>query len=78
MWMLKSFSKRGTKIFIRGDMEAILEQRLKEWPFRACPTQPPKLDKNDEAKKCMLTGTGYRCPPSMSNTEAKASIKLLN
>jgi len=23
--------------------------------------QPPKLDKIDEAKKCVLTGTGYIC-----------------
>jgi len=27
------------------------------WPIYI---QPPKLDKMDEAKKCMLTGTGYR------------------
>jgi len=28
-----------------------------------CPIyiQPPKLDKIYEAKKCMLSGTGYRC-----------------
>jgi len=28
------------------------------WPIYI---QPPKLDKIDEAKKCMLTATGYRC-----------------
>ena len=27
------------------------------WPIYI---QPPKLDKIDEAKKCMLKGTGYR------------------
>jgi len=27
------------------------------WPTYV---QPPKLDKIDEAKKCMLKGTGYR------------------
>jgi len=30
--------KRVNKIFIGGDMEASSKQRLKEWPFRACPT----------------------------------------
>jgi len=48
-----------------------LEQRLKEWPFRDCSNMWPnyinmciyisKLDKIDEAKKCMLTGNRYRC-----------------
>jgi len=28
------------------------------WPIHI---QPPKLDKMDEAKKYMLSGTGYRC-----------------
>jgi len=65
MQMLHSFFKGGTKIFIGGNREAKFGQRLKELPFRACPTcgpyiYPPKLDKMDEAKKCMLTGTGYR------------------
>jgi len=42
-----------------------LEQRLKEHPFRACPTlartyTATKLGKMNEAKKCRLTGTGCR------------------
>jgi len=51
------------------------------WPIYI---QPPKLDKMDEAKKCMLTGTGYRsllrdtsraCP---IQTEVNVSSKPLN
>jgi len=47
------------------------------WPIYI---QPPKLDKIDEAKKCMLKGTGYRsllrdtsrvCPIQRSMLAAK-------
>jgi len=59
----------------------------KDTPFRSCPNmgiqpiyiQPPKLDKIDEAKKCMLIGAGYKSLlRGMSNAEAKASSKPLN
>jgi len=59
--------KGGTKIFIGGDMEAkfgadpegtAIQSLPQMWPVYI---QPPKLDKIDEDKKCMLTGTGYRC-----------------
>jgi len=60
-----SFLKGGTKISIRGDMEAKFRAETKR-PFRACPTCGPfictatKLDKIDKAKKCMLKGIGSR------------------
>jgi len=64
--MLHSFLKGGTKISIGGDMEAKFRAESKETAIQSLPhmwpicIQPPKLDKIDEAKKCMLTGTGYR------------------
>jgi len=67
MQMLHSFLKGGTKIFIGGDMEAkigadtegmVMQNLPHIWPTYI---QPPKLDKINEAKKCMLTGTGYKC-----------------
>jgi len=61
--MLHSFLKGGTKIFIEGDMEAKFgaetEGMIIESLPHMCPMyiQSPRLDKIDEAKKCMLTGT---------------------
>jgi len=43
--MLHSFLNGGTKIYIQGNI------------YR----ESPRLGKVDEAKKAMLTGTGYRC-----------------
>jgi len=36
----------------------VFQRLLHMWPINI---QPPKSDKMDEAKKCMLTGTGYSC-----------------
>jgi len=42
----------------RAETEATSIQSLPHmWPIYI---QPPKLDKIDETKKCMLTGMGYR------------------
>jgi len=66
MWMLHSFLKVGTKISTGGNMDAqfraetegtAIQSLLHMWPIYI---QPPNLDKTDEAKKCMLTGTRYR------------------
>jgi len=63
--MLPLLLKRE-KIFIRGDMEAkfravtqgmAIQSFTHMWPIYI---QPPKLDKIDEAKKCMVKGIGYR------------------
>jgi len=64
--MLHSFLKGETKIFIGRDMEEMfrtenegmaIQSLAHMWPIYI---QPPKLNKINEAKKCMLTGTGYR------------------
>jgi len=63
MRMLQSFLKEGTKIFIGGDMESKFRTETEGMAIQSLPhmwpiyTQPPKLDKMDEAKKCMLTGS---------------------
>jgi len=60
-----SFLKWG-KIFIVGDMEAKFRAETQGMDIQILtymwPTyiQPPKLDKIDEAYKCMWKGTGYR------------------
>jgi len=65
MWMLPLLPKRR-KISIGGDMEATfravtqgmaIQSLTHMWPTYI---QPPKLDKIDDARKCMLKGTGYR------------------
>jgi len=69
VWMLQSFLKGGTKIFIGGNMESKVGAETEGMAIQSLPhlhihpiyIQPPKLDKIDEAKKCMLTGAGYRC-----------------
>ena len=66
MQMLHSFLKGGTKRSIGGDMEAKFGAATAGMAILGLPhlwpiyIQPPKLDKIDEAKKCMLKGTGYR------------------
>jgi len=61
-----SFLNGRTKISIGIDMEAkfrakteakVIQNLPHIWPLY---TQPPKLEKIDEAKKCMLKGTRYR------------------
>jgi len=43
---------------LRAETEGVAIQSLSYiWPIYI---QSPKLDKMDEAKKCMLTGTAYR------------------
>jgi len=67
--MLHSILKGGTKIFIGGDIEAKFGAETEGAAIQSLPHMgiqslciwPPKLDKIDEAKKCMLTETGYRC-----------------
>jgi len=68
MWVLPLLLKRG-KISIGGEMEAKFTAATEEMAVQSLPhlrlmwpiyIQPPKLDKIDEAKKCMLKGTGYR------------------
>jgi len=66
---LQSSLKGGTKIFIGGHMETKLGAEMGGKAIQGLPhlriqptyIQPPKLDNIDEAKKCMLTGAGYRC-----------------
>jgi len=66
MRMLHSFFKRGTKISIGGDREAKFRAENERTAFQSLPhmwhihIQLPRLGKMDEAKKCMLTGTGCR------------------
>jgi len=56
--------KRGIQIFIGVDTEAKCEADTEGMAIQSLPhmrpidTQPPKLDKINEAKKCMLIGTG--------------------
>jgi len=91
--MLHFFLKSGTKRFLRGDMKIkfgaetegiTIQSQLHTFPiYIHIHTQSPRLHKIFEAKKCILTGTGYRCllrytAKSMSNTEANASTKPLN
>jgi len=65
--MLHSFLKGGTKIFIGGDMKVKFGAETEGTAIHSLPhrwpqhIQPPKLDKIDETKKCMLSGTRYRC-----------------
>jgi len=64
VWMLQSFLKEGTKIFIGGAMEAKFGAETEGMAIQSLPhlgiqpiyTQPPKLDNIDEAKKYMLPG----------------------
>jgi len=87
MWMDHSFLKRGTKVSIGRDKQAKFRAKTEGaaiqnlshmWPIYI---QPLKLDNMDEAKKYMLTGTGYRSSlrdTSRANTEVNASSKPLN
>jgi len=65
MQMLPLLLKKG-EIFIGGDMEAKFRAATQGMAIQSlthmCPIyiQPPKLDKIDEAKKCVRKGTGYR------------------
>jgi len=66
MRILYTFFKRGTKIPIGWDRESKFRAETEGTPIQSLPhmwpihIRPPKLDKMDEAKKCRLTGTGYR------------------
>jgi len=57
---------KGVKISIGGDMEAKFRAVTQGMAIQSLPPmwliyiQPPKLDKMDEARKCMLKGTRYR------------------
>jgi len=70
--MLHSILKRGIKISIEGDREAKFGTETEGMAIRSLPhmwpiyIQPPKLDKMDEAKNCMLTGT--RCRSLLRDT----------
>jgi len=88
MQMLHSFFKRGTKMSIRGDREAKFRVETKGTAIQSLPhmwpiyIQPPKLDKMDETKKCMLRNWIWISPErhsqNMSNTEVNATSKPLN
>jgi len=61
--------KRRTKIFIEGDTETKFGAKTEGMAIQSLPhmgiqpiyIQPPKLEKIEEAKKCMLTGACYSC-----------------
>jgi len=65
MQMFLLLLKRG-KISIGGDIEAKFRAATQGMVIQSLThmssiyIQPPKLDKIDEAKKCMRKGTGYR------------------
>jgi len=64
VWMLQSFLKGGTKIFIGGDMETkfgaeterIAIQSLPHLRIQPIYIQIPNPDNIADAKKCTLTG----------------------
>jgi len=72
MLMLRFFFKRATKISTRGHKETKFKTETDGTPIQSLPhmwpihIQPSKLDKMDEAKKCVMTGT--RCRSLLRDT----------
>jgi len=79
-WDNKNIHRREIEAKFRAEPEGTAIQSLPHmWPIHI---QPPKLHLTDEAKKCVMTRTGYRCllrdTQSMSNAEVNTNSKLLN
>jgi hypothetical protein len=56
--------RRGNKISMGSHTEKSVKQRMKERPYRECPTCPfhiPNPDTLVDAGKCLLTGAIYSC-----------------
>ena len=67
MSILQSFLDGGTKYPWKELQRQSLEQKLKVWPSRDCPTwdpsykQPPNPDTIADTNKSLLTGAWYSC-----------------
>ena len=82
VWILQSFLERKTKYPWKKLQRQSVEQRLKEWPSRDYPWDPPHIQSQNpetivDANKCLLAGAWYSCPLKVSASTWQIQKEML-